>query len=94
MNSIQFKSVNKILVFRTFLSEKCYTLFLTLVLYSFQLELARSNYINQKLETFERFLVMQKTLVKLKHRKIDFVKVKSRSLEIYETFIDPDAISY
>ena len=37
---------------------------------------------------------MQKTLVKLKHRKIDFVKVKSRSLEIYETFIDPDAISY
>jgi len=32
---------------------------LTLVL-SFQLELARPNYINRKIETFERFIVMQK----------------------------------
>jgi len=32
MNAIRFLSVNKILVYRTFLSEKCYTLFLTLVL--------------------------------------------------------------
>ena len=39
--------------------ENCYSLFLTLVL-SFQLELARPNYINRKIETFERFIVMQK----------------------------------
>ena len=54
------------LVFRKFLCENCYTLFLTLV----QLELARPNYINRKIETFERFLVMQKALVKFKQRKI------------------------
>ena len=61
------------LVFRKFLYENCYTLFLTLV----QLDLARSNYINRKIETFERFSVMQKALVKFKHRKIAFVKVES-----------------
>jgi len=32
MNAIRFLSVKKILVFRTFLSENCYTYFLTLVL--------------------------------------------------------------
>jgi len=32
MNAIPFKSVKKILVFRTFLSKNCCTLFLTLVL--------------------------------------------------------------
>jgi len=32
MNAIRFKSVNNILVFRTFLSENCYTSYLTLVL--------------------------------------------------------------
>jgi len=42
---------------------------------SFQLELARPNYINRKIETFEMFLVMQKALVKFKHRKIVFVKI-------------------
>jgi len=31
---------------------------------SFQLELARPNYINRKIEAFERFLVMQKAQVK------------------------------
>ena len=41
---------------------------------SFQLELARPNYINRKIELFERFLVVQKALVKIKHRKIVFVK--------------------
>ena len=41
----------------------------------FQLELARPNYINRKIETFEMFLVMQKALVKFKHRKIVFVKI-------------------
>ena len=63
MNAIRFESVNKILVFRTFLSEICYTTFLTLF-FSFQLELARPKYINSKIETFEKFLVMQKTLDK------------------------------
>jgi len=32
MNAIRFLSLNEILVFRTFLSENCYTLFSTLVL--------------------------------------------------------------
>jgi len=32
MNAIRFLSVYKLLVFLTFLSEVCYTLFLTLVL--------------------------------------------------------------
>ena len=54
----------------------CYTLFLTLVL-SLQLELARPNYNNRKIETYETFLVMQNTLVKFEHRKIIFVKVES-----------------
>ena len=44
---------------------------------SFQLELARPKYINRKIETFERFLMLQKALVKFKHRKIVFVKVES-----------------
>ena len=57
--------------------ENCYSLFLTLVL-SFQLELARPNYINRKIETFERFIVMQKkTLEQIEHRKIVLVKVES-----------------
>ena len=47
------------LVFRTFLSENCYTLLLTLV------------------QSFERFLVMQKALVQFKHRKIVFVQIES-----------------
>jgi len=54
----------------------CYTLFLTLVL-SLQLELARLNYNNRKIETYERFLVMQNTLVKFEHRKIVFVIAES-----------------
>jgi len=41
---------------------------------SFQLELARPSYIDRKIETFERFLMMQK---KCEHRKIVFVKVES-----------------
>jgi len=32
MHAIRFQRMNKILVFWTFLSENCYTLFLTLVL--------------------------------------------------------------
>ena len=35
---------------------------------SFQLELARPNYINRNIETFKMYLVMQKALVKFKHR--------------------------
>jgi len=50
--------VNKI-VFWTFLSKNCYTLFVTLVLW-LSVRTSRPNYINQKIETFERFLVMQK----------------------------------
>jgi len=36
---------------------------------------------------------MQKTLVKFEHHKIVFVKLSRVSLEISETFIDPDGIS-
>jgi len=36
----------------------------------YNLELATPNYINRKIETFKRFLVMPKTLVKCVHRKI------------------------
>ena len=54
---------------------------------SFQLELARPNYINGTVETFKRFLVMQKkTLVKFEHCKIIFVKVESSVIEISENF--------
>ena len=41
------------------------------------LELARPNYINGQIETFERILVMQKALVKFKHHKLVFVKFES-----------------
>jgi len=50
-----------------------------------QLELARPKYINRKIETFKTFLVMQNTLVKCMHRKIVFVKVESRVIEISES---------
>ena len=49
---------------------------------SLQLELARLNYMNRKIETFKRWLVMQKTLVKVIHRNIVFVKVESSVIEI------------
>jgi len=54
MDAIRFQSMNKIIVFRTFLSENCYTLCWRWFC-SFQLELARPNYINRKIVTFERF---------------------------------------
>ena len=47
------------LVFRTFLSQNA-TLYFWCWFSSFQLELARPNYINRKIEPFGRFLVMQK----------------------------------
>ena len=56
------KCVNKILVFRMFLSENCNTLCWRW-LCSFQLERTIPNYINRKIEKFERLLVMQNTLV-------------------------------
>ena len=40
---------------------------------SLQLELARPNYMNRKIEIFKRCLVMQKTLLKVMHCKIIFV---------------------
>jgi len=40
---------------------------------------------NRKIVTFKRCLVMQKTLVKVKHRKIVFVKVESSVIEISES---------
>jgi len=43
------------------------------------------NYINQKIETFKRYLVMQKTLLKVRHRKVVFVKVESSVIEISES---------
>ena len=49
---------------------------------SLQLERARPNHMNRKIETFKRCLVMQKTLVKVMHRKIVFVKVESSVVEI------------
>ena len=52
---------------------------------SLQLELARPNYMNRKIETFKRCLVMQKTLVKVIHRKIVFVKVESRVIKLSES---------
>ena len=52
---------------------------------SLQLELARPNYMNPNIETFKMCLVMQKTLVKVMHRKIVFVKVESSIIEISES---------
>ena len=52
---------------------------------SLQLELARPNYMNRKIETFKRCLVMQITLVKVMHRNIVFVKVESSVIEISES---------
>ena len=52
---------------------------------SLQLELARPNYMNRKIETFKRRLVMQITLVKVMHRNIVFVKVESSVIEISES---------
>jgi len=40
---------------------------------------------NRKMKTFKRCLVMQKTLVKVMHHKIVFVKVESSVIEISET---------
>jgi len=40
---------------------------------------------NQKIEKIKRYLVMQKTLVKVTHRKIVFVKVESIVIEISES---------
>ena len=51
---------------------------------SLQLELARPNSMNLKIETFKRCLVMQKKLVKVMHRKIVLVKVESNVIEISE----------
>jgi len=53
---------------------------------SLQLELARLNYMNRKIETFKRCLVLQKTLVKVMHRNIVFVKVESSVIEISVSF--------
>ena len=76
MNANRCLSVNKNLVFWKCLSENYYTLYLSWFC-SFQLELARTNYINRTIETFERFLLIKKTLVKSERRKIVFVKVES-----------------
>ena len=40
---------------------------------------------NRKVETFKRCLLMQKTLVKVMHSKIVFVKVESSVTEISES---------
>jgi len=86
MNTIQFKSVSKILVFDNFerFCPRTATLYFWSLFCSLQLELARLNYINREIETFKRFLVMQNTLVKVMHRKIVFVKVESSVIEIFE----------
>ena len=63
------------LVFRIFLSEDCYTFWHRFS--RFQLELARPNYINRNIKTFEKFLLIQKALVRFKQGKIVFVKVES-----------------
>jgi len=68
--------VNKILVFWRFCPRTA-TLYFWRWFCSLQLERARPSYMNWKIETFERFLVMQKSLVKIKHRKLVFVKDQS-----------------
>ena len=40
---------------------------------------------NRKIETFKTYLVMQKTLVKVIHRKIVCVKVELSAIEISES---------
>jgi len=42
---------------------------------SFQLELARTKYFNRKREPIERFIVIQKILVKIEHCKIVLLKL-------------------
>ena len=53
------------------------------------------NYMNRKIEIFKRCLVMQKTLVKVMHCKIVFVKSKKNraSLKYVKAFIDLDAVT-
>ena len=82
MNAI---CVNKILVFRTCLSENCYTLFFYAGSVVYNQNLQKRKNINQKIETFKRFLVMQKLLVKVMHPKIVFVKVETSVIEISES---------
>ena len=48
---------------------------------------------NGKIKIFKRFLFMQKTPIKVMHRKIVFVKVKSSVIEISESVIDLDAVT-
>jgi len=40
---------------------------------------------NRKIETFKRWLVIKKTLVKVMHRKIVFEKVDSSVIELSES---------
>ena len=62
------------------------TLYISRWFCSLQLKLARQNYIDQKIETFETFFVMQKkTRIQFEHRKIVLVKVKSSVIEISES---------
>jgi len=58
MNEIRFSSVNKMLVFRR-VCPRTATLYFWRWFCILQLELVRPNYINRKIETFKRFLVMQ-----------------------------------
>ena len=63
-------------LFRKFPSESCYTLLLTLV-QQFAIRTRKNELYNRKIVTFERFLALQKALVKFKHRKLVFLKIKS-----------------
>ena len=75
------------LVFRTFLSENCYTLLL-------QLELVRLNDINGKIETFERFLVIQNALVKCKYRQLALIHGYRWGVFIIKSHISDPEITY
>ena len=85
MNAIRFQSVNKILVFRTFFCPRTATLYFGRLFCCLQLELAIPNYINRKIETFKRFLMMQKNTSKIVHRNIVFVKVDFSVIETSES---------
>ena len=78
--------MNKILVFWSILDVSVRELLHLIFDADLPLELARPNYMNRKIETFRKCLVMQKTLVKDMHRKMVFVKVESSVIEISESF--------
>ena len=91
MNAI-LKCECAILVFGTFLTRTA-TLYFWRWFCSFQLELARPNYINWKIEIFERFLVIQKNTCKIWAPQNRLCKSWIEDhLKYLKTFIDPEIL--